>query len=42
MTTETGPTLPWQSLLTRVIGVLTSPGATFKAIVAHPMAWCCC
>lgn len=34
--TETGPTPAPQSLLTRVIGVLTSPGATFRAIVAHP------
>jgi len=36
VSSETGPTPAPQSLLTRVIGVLTSPGATFKAIVAHP------
>jgi Yip1 domain len=36
VSSETGPTPAPQSLLTRVIGVLTSPGATFKAVVAHP------
>jgi len=34
---ETGTSsAPQQSLLARVIGVVTSPGATFKSIVAHP------
>ena len=34
---ETGPSsASEQSLLARVIGVVTSPGATFKSVVAHP------
>jgi hypothetical protein len=34
---ETGATsAPKQPLLARVIGVVTSPGATFKSVVAHP------
>jgi hypothetical protein len=33
---ETGPIPAPQPLLARVIGVVTSPGATFKAVVAHP------
>src|SRR5688500_12696014 len=34
---ETGATsAPKQSLLARVIGVITSPGETFKSVVAHP------
>jgi hypothetical protein len=34
---ETGPSsASEQSLLARVMGVVTSPGATFKSVVAHP------
>jgi hypothetical protein len=36
---ETGATsAPKLSLLARVVGVITSPGATFKSVIAHP-AW---
>jgi len=34
---ESGPTsAPKRPLLARVIGVVTSPGATFKSVIAHP------
>ncbi len=34
--TETGSTPAPQPLLARIIGILTSPGATFQSVVAHP------